>query len=86
MRIQSFLAFFYTVISTYKGSLRGWINNVYGPTGYAAGAGLGLIWVGEADMFCDANIIPAEMAVNFIIASTRHIYLSVKIQHSVFSA
>lgn len=57
------------VVSTYLEPHKGWINNFYGPTGYVAGAGLGLIRVGLADMKVIANIIPADMTINFLIAS-----------------
>lgn len=57
------------VISTYREPLICWINNFYGATGYAAGAGLGIIRVGEGCESNPAHMIPADMTVNFLIAS-----------------
>jgi len=56
------------VISTANEPLVGWINNVYGPTGVVAGAGLGLL----RTLYCDkdkiADLIPVDMAINATIA------------------
>lgn len=57
------------VVSTYKEPVGGWINNVYGPTGYIAGVGIGIIRVGLADLSCKAHLIPADMTINFLIAT-----------------
>lgn len=57
------------VISTAKEPLRGWINNVYGPTGITAAAGIGLMRSLHADGNCNANIVPCDYVINALIAS-----------------
>lgn len=57
-----------TVISTYREPLRGWIDNLYGPTGVAAGAGTGLLRSIHCDGSVNANVVPADMTVNALIA------------------
>ncbi|XP_015586810.1 fatty acyl-CoA reductase wat [Cephus cinctus] len=57
------------VISTYQEPIRGWIDNMYGPTGVAAGAGTGLLRSIHCDGSIHANVVPGDMAVNALIAS-----------------
>ncbi|KAJ8982210.1 hypothetical protein NQ317_013512 [Molorchus minor] len=57
------------VVSTYKEPIRAWINNMYGATGVAAGAGLGLLRSLHCDPQCNANVVPVDMCVNFLIAA-----------------
>ena len=57
------------VISTAREPIAGWINNVYGPTGVVAGAGLGLLHVLQADEDCLADMVPVDMAINNILAA-----------------
>ncbi|KAH0953754.1 hypothetical protein HN011_008466 [Eciton burchellii] len=56
------------VISTYREPLRGWIDNLYGPTGVAAGAGTGLLRSIHCDGSVHANVVPADLTVNALIA------------------
>ncbi|KRT85456.1 epimerase [Oryctes borbonicus] len=56
------------VVSTYKEPLRGWINNMYGAVGVTVGAGMGLLRVIHCDSDANANIVPADMCVNGLIA------------------
>lgn len=56
------------VISTYREPLRGWIDNLYGPTGVAAGAGSGLLRSIHCDGSMHANVVPADMTINALIA------------------
>ncbi|KYN33349.1 hypothetical protein ALC56_12060 [Trachymyrmex septentrionalis] len=56
------------VISTYYEPIRGWIDNLYGPTGVAAGAGTGLLRSIHCDGSVHANVVPADLAVNALIA------------------
>lgn len=58
-----------TVISTYKEPVRGWIDNLYGPTGVAAGAGTGLLRSLHCDGSIQANVVPGDLTVNAMIAS-----------------
>ncbi|XP_014210801.1 fatty acyl-CoA reductase wat-like [Copidosoma floridanum] len=57
------------VISTYQEPIRGWIDNMYGPTGVAAGAGTGLLRTIHCDGSMKANVVPGDMTVNTLIAS-----------------
>lgn len=47
---------------------RGWIDNLYGPTGVAAGAGTGLLRSIHCNGSVHANVVPADLAVNALIA------------------
>ncbi|XP_044735342.1 fatty acyl-CoA reductase wat-like [Chrysoperla carnea] len=57
------------VLSTFKEPIEGWIDNMYGPTGVAAGAANGLIRTIHCKPDNVANIIPVDMCVNSLIAA-----------------
>ncbi|CAH1708590.1 unnamed protein product [Aphis gossypii] len=59
------------VIATYREPVRGWIDNVYGPTGLIVGAGTGVLhtYFGDSNMVTD--MIPVDMVVNALICSTK---------------
>ncbi|KAJ8982209.1 hypothetical protein NQ317_013511 [Molorchus minor] len=57
------------VTSTFKEPVRGWLNNIYGPTGVVLGAGLGLLRVLHFDEELEANFVPVDMCVNSMIVS-----------------
>ncbi|KOX80980.1 hypothetical protein WN51_00898 [Melipona quadrifasciata] len=57
------------VISTYREPIRGWIDNLYGPTGVAAGAGTGVLRSIHCDGSIQANVVPGDLTVNALIAS-----------------
>lgn len=59
----------FSVTSTYKEPLKGWVNNLYGPTGVCAGAGTGILRTMHCDADVNANIIPVDMCVNALIAT-----------------
>lgn len=42
---------------------------MYGATGVAAGAGVGLLRALHCDPNCNANIVPVDMCVNSVIAA-----------------
>ncbi|KAK9295200.1 hypothetical protein QLX08_010416 [Tetragonisca angustula] len=56
------------VISTYREPIRGWIDNLYGPTGVAAGAGTGVLRSIHCDGSIQANVVPGDLTVNALIA------------------
>ncbi|XP_076658436.1 fatty acyl-CoA reductase wat [Halictus rubicundus] len=56
------------VISTYREPVRGWIDNLYGPTGVAAGAGTGILRSIHCDGSKLANVVPGDLTVNALIA------------------
>ncbi|KAB0791177.1 hypothetical protein PPYR_02977 [Photinus pyralis] len=57
------------VVSAYKEPMKGWINNMYGPTGVCAGAGTGVLRTIHCDASVNANIVPVDMCVNSLIAN-----------------
>lgn len=65
---------FFSVTSTYKEPLPGWIDNVYGPTGMAVGAGCGVVRVITADVSIEANMVPVDLTVNAILATAKETY------------
>lgn len=71
------------VISTYEGPLRGWIDNVYGPTGVITGAGLGIL----RSLYCDgknvAEIVPVDWVVNAMITTAYKNSKSEKLKHKI---
>lgn len=58
----------FLVISTYKEPLQGWIDNLYGPTGVAAGAGSGILRSLHCDGSMIANVVPGDLTINALIA------------------
>ncbi|XP_076391887.1 fatty acyl-CoA reductase wat-like [Megachile rotundata] len=56
------------VISTYREPTRGWIDNMYGPTGVAAGAGTGVLRSIHCDGSIQANVVPGDLTINALIA------------------
>lgn len=58
----------FSVISTYQEPVRGWIDNLYGPTGVAAGAGTGVLRSIHCDGSIEANVVPGDLTVNALIA------------------
>lgn len=57
------------VVSTYTEPMEGWIDNLYGPTGVVAGAGMGILRTLHADPKSIANIVPVDMCVSALICS-----------------
>ncbi|XP_025415733.1 fatty acyl-CoA reductase wat-like [Sipha flava] len=59
------------VIATYREPVRGWIDNVYGPTGLVVGAGTGVLhtYFGNTNVVTD--MIPVDMVVNALISATK---------------
>lgn len=57
------------VISTYREPAQGWIDNLYGPTGVTAAASNGLLRCLHTDKKAKANLVPADMCVNALIAA-----------------
>lgn len=65
------------MISTAKEPVAGWINNIYGATGVVAGAGMGILRTMHCDPDMIADVVPADMVINVMIATawdvaTRH--------------
>lgn len=65
------------VIPTYKEPLKGWIDNMYGPTGIVLGVAAGLLRVLYIHKENRAEIVPVDLCVNSLIASAYDIGLNV---------
>lgn len=63
------LFFIFPVIATYNEPVRGWTDNIYGPTGVIVGAGTGVLRVMNADQEAVANMVPADLVVNSLIVA-----------------
>ncbi|XP_054282498.1 fatty acyl-CoA reductase wat-like [Macrosteles quadrilineatus] len=57
------------VISSYKEPVRGWIDNVYGPTGLMVGLGTGVIHTYFGDETHVTDIVPVDLVTNALLAS-----------------
>lgn len=61
------------MIATYKEPFRSWIDNVYGATGVAVGAGLGLLRTLHCDPNVKADMVPVDLTVaGMIVAAYRN--------------
>lgn len=58
--------------ATYQEPLRGWVDNVNGPTGLLAAIGKGVLRIMKGDQKATADIIPVDMACNMLIAVGWH--------------
>jgi len=59
------------VVGTYREPVRGWIDNVYGPTGIVVGAGTGVLHTYYLDSNIVTDIIPVDIVVNALICATK---------------
>ncbi|XP_050422291.1 fatty acyl-CoA reductase wat-like [Adelges cooleyi] len=57
------------IIATANEPVRGWINNVYGPTGVVAAVGVGLLRTMCADPNTYADCVPGDFVSNAVIVS-----------------
>lgn len=57
------------VIPTYQEPLKGWIDNMYGPTGIIVGVAAGLLRVLHIHQDNNAELVPVDLCVNSMIAS-----------------
>lgn len=69
------------MVATYKEPIRGWSDNIYGPTGVIVGAGTGVLRVIQGDPKNYANLVPVDMAVNGLIATAYKISENFKYAH-----
>lgn len=60
------------IISTYEEPVRGWTDSMYGPTGLVVGIGTGVLRTMYLDLNKVADMVPVDLTVNAIIASTYH--------------
>jgi len=59
------------VVGTYREPVRGWIDNVYGPTGIVVGAATGVLHTYYLDSNIVTDIIPVDIVVNALICATK---------------
>lgn len=64
--------------STCNEPLKGWIDNLYGPTGIVVGAGCGVVRTLQCDFNTEANIVPVDLVVNGIIAAAKETHQKFK--------
>ncbi|KRT81008.1 hypothetical protein AMK59_6119, partial [Oryctes borbonicus] len=73
------------VTATYKEPVRSWIDNVYGATGIVVGSGVGLLRVANINQDKTAEIIPADMVVNLVLAASYKTAVERKPEASVYN-
>lgn len=71
------------MISTSREPIVGWINNLYGPTGVAVGAALGVLRTLHCKKHAIADIIPADLVINNIIAAAWYTAQEGQIERSI---
>ncbi|XP_001946873.2 fatty acyl-CoA reductase wat [Acyrthosiphon pisum] len=59
------------VVGTYREPVRGWIDNVYGPTGIVVGACTGVLHTYFLDSNFVTDIIPVDIVVNALICAAK---------------
>lgn len=62
---------FFSVVATYREPVRGWIDNVYGPTGIIVGAGTGVLHYYYGDPNITTDIVPVDITVNALICAAK---------------
>lgn len=65
-----------TVIATYREPVRGWIDNVYGPTGITVGIGTGVLHTYYVNPENITDMIPVDIVVNALICATKETALN----------
>ncbi|KAI5640090.1 male sterility protein domain-containing protein [Phthorimaea operculella] len=61
------------VTSTASEPLKGWIDNMYGPTGIAVGSTTGILRVMKTDPTVTADIVPVDYVVNCLLVAARDV-------------
>lgn len=56
-------------MATYREPVRGWIDNLYGPTGMMVGASLGVLRTYLLDLNIVPDLIPVDICVNGLICA-----------------
>lgn len=60
----------FIVLATYREPVRGWIDNMYGPTGMIVGVYMGVLHTYVQDSNTVSDLIPADIVVNALICAT----------------
>lgn len=66
------------VISTAKEPLKGWLDNMYGPTGVAVGSATGILRTIQCDELVSADIVPVDSVVNCLMVAASSVHNSYK--------
>lgn len=61
------------MIGTYREPVRGWIDNVYGPTGIIVGAGTGVLHAYYLNPRRRADLMPVDIVVNALICAVKEV-------------
>lgn len=57
-----------TVISTADEPIKGWADNIFGPTGLQFGVGAGVVRAIHVDKDLVANLVPVDKVANALLA------------------
>lgn len=63
------------VVATHSEPFGGWIDNLYGPTGVVVAVSTGIMRTLHCNPDMVADIVPADMVVNGLIATAWRTYL-----------
>ncbi|KAJ8706354.1 hypothetical protein PYW08_010980 [Mythimna loreyi] len=66
------------VISTAKEPLKGWLDNMYGPTGVAVGSATGILRTVQCDELVSADIVPVDSVVNCLMVAACSVHNAYK--------
>lgn len=58
------------MIATANEPLPGWIDNLYGPTGFVTGVMTGIIKALPCEIDAGTDLVPADLTVNALIAAS----------------
>ncbi|CAB3257432.1 unnamed protein product [Arctia plantaginis] len=66
------------VISTDKEPLKGWLDNMYGPTGVVVGSATGMLRTVQCDEQVSADIVPVDSVVNCLMVAACSVHNAYK--------
>ncbi|CAH0602032.1 unnamed protein product [Chrysodeixis includens] len=66
------------VISTAQEPLKGWLDNMYGPTGVAVGSATGILRTVQCDEMVSADIVPVDSVVNCLMVAACSVHNAYK--------
>lgn len=61
--------FYFTVLATYREPVRGWTDNLYGPTAMMIGASMGILHTYLIDLKIEPDLIPVDICANSLICA-----------------
>jgi alcohol-forming fatty acyl-CoA reductase len=78
-----FSKFYLSVIFFYSDPLEGWSDNIYGVNGVLIGVALGLIRAMMGDLKKKADLIPADIVIDAILAAAHRISEDTKVEKAI---